>query len=325
MFHIKVSRRFCILAALFWVAVAAVPLVFQAGDGIALLPGELPPDSGYLVHLDRGPLPGGLPYPAPARLSPTESLGDNLPGFIPESIGRARWAFSLWLGEKIDREEENTYGFYNGPALKQKLHRVISRLKQVSLRPRDPGQFRILNTGDPEIIAEASSSTIYFGKAYLDLPPSEDELMFVAAHEIAHVEMNHTFSKAANVTGVRIRELLHTIKNRITSSLLSLDSREPGESFRETQNKIDWGLYSQAREREADLWGARIALAAGASPQGIKDTLDRFQASRERFKFMFQGRSSADNTIDTQTLTHPLPLTRLEYLEQALGPRFWDK
>jgi predicted Zn-dependent protease len=149
--------------------------------------------------------------------------------------------------------------------------------------------------------------------------------MFVAAHEIAHVEMNHTFIKAANVTELRIRELLHSIQNRITSSLLNLDGQAPEENFRETQNKIDQGRYSQTREREADLWGARIALAAGASPQGIKDTLDRFQASRERFYNMFQGRSSADNTLDTRTLTHPLPLTRLEYLEQALGPKFWEK
>jgi predicted Zn-dependent protease len=325
MFHRKVSRRVCILVALFWAAGVAVPLIFQAGGGIALLPGEIPPDSGYLVHLARRPLPSAIPHPASARSGLAKSLGANLPRFIPESIVSARWAFSLWLGEKIDVEEEKTHGFHNDPALKQKLHRIISRLKQVSLRPGDPVQFRILNTSDPEVIAEASSSTIYFGKAYLNLPPSEDELMFVAAHEIAHVEMNHTFSKAANVTGVRIQELLHSIQNRIASSLLNLDAQAPGESFRKTQNKIDRGRYSQAREHEADLWGARIALAAGASPQGIKDTLDRFQASRERFNYMYQSRTPTDDTLDTRTLTHPLPLTRLEYLEQALGPKFWDK
>ncbi len=323
MFHTKSSRRCCILAALFWAAGAAVLLAIPASRTLAFQ-SALPRDSAYLVHLDQVALPIGLRPHAPGPSGPAAALETLLPRFIPESIDRTRWAFALWFGEKIDQEAALDHGFHRDPALAWKLRRIIRRLKQVSLRPRMPVQFRILDTDDPEVIAETSSSTIYFGKAYLNLPPSEDELMFVAAHEIAHVEMDHTFLKAANMTDLQLRDLLHSVKNRIATSILQLDVHALEDNARKTRNEIERARYSRAREREADLWGARIALAAGASPEGIKGTLDYFQIRRERIEIR-RGRISPDDTLDTRTLTHPLPLSRLRYLEQALGPEFWKK
>ncbi len=310
--HMYASIRFLTLMVLLWITITLAPFVFSAG-GETVFFRNLPETNAPRAFSSIG---AGNPE--------TGGAGAVLPHFILDGIRRARWAFSLWLGEQIDQEQERTHGFHRDPARKRRLRRVIHRLKQTSLRPREPVQFRILDTDDPETIAEASSSTIYFGKAYLKLPPSEDELMFVTAHEIAHIELSHTFLKAANETGLQFRDFLHSFKNRIATSILNLDDPDAEENFRKTMNEIERGRYSRAREREADLWGARIALSAGASPKGIKETLDRFQASRKRHRLL-RGRIQPDNSLDTWTLTHPTPSARLKYLERALGLKFWEK
>lgn len=311
------------------VAAAATPLVISAARDAILPPDGSPQKYEYLVHLDQASLSNNSPRwsnvsPGTTMTPEPGKLGTFLPQFIPDGINRARWAFSLWLGEKIDQEEERTYGFHHDPALMRKLRQIITRLKQVSLRPQDPILFRILDTDDLEEIAEASSSTIYFGKAYLNLPPSEDELMFVTAHEMAHIELNHSFLKAANETNLKFRSILHSIKNRIASSIFLMNGPDPGENERKIRNEIERGRYSQAREREADLWGAKFAVAAGASPAGIKETLDRFQVSREQLQ-MIPAHAPAEGNLDTRRLTHPLPPSRLKFLEEALGPKFWEK
>lgn len=304
------------------------------GAGRLGAPAESLPETGHLIRLDQAPdqvswpRPTGDPPGAAAKLI-GPFLSNGLPRVIADTVQSARWRFSLWLGERIDREEARRHGFFHDPVLVRRPERILMRLKRHSLRPGDPILFRILDTDDPEQIARASSSTIYFGKAYLELAPSDDELMFVAAHELAHVEMGHTFSKAADETSFKFRRLLHSIQVHVASSILQSDRSAQKDHFgweptnRQRKEELKKKEDARSRERKADLWGARIALAAGAAPRGIKETLDRFQVSRER-RYKSWGIPMQEAELDTRELTHPLPLTRLRYLEQVFGPEFWN-
>ncbi len=229
---------------------------------------------------------------------------------------RLRDAFGGQISAEADAELESRYGFLKDPALEKRLTSIIDRLKRVSLRPTDPLKVRILNTDRITTIAAASATTVYFDKAYLDRHPSDDELMFVTGHELAHSELDHSVQFV-------VKDKLQ-LKLEDLEGLDRFNARDPRAfaAIREAAHAVVMGEYSREQELQADLLGAQVALNGGGSAKGIKKTLDWL---KQREQIREAHLDPAQKKLESITADHPTAQERLGWLEKALGEKFWEK
>jgi len=204
------------------------------------------------------------------------------------------------------------YGFVTDPALMQRLNALVNRLQVLSSRPGVPIQVRVLET-ESGMGASATATTIYFDKAYLDHTPSESELLFVAGHELAHVQLGH-FSET--IIG---RE---QDTQRLRKDLGQEGAATLGLRTKEALLKMRTGPWEQRQEEAADLLGAQQALEAGASPKGIHEAMLRMHEEEKTWtkKVAPDIQRYRDSLRD-----HAKPLDRLKTLETALGDKFWER
>ncbi len=204
------------------------------------------------------------------------------------------------------------YGFVTDPALMQRLTALVKRLQTLSTRPDVPVQVRVL-AQESEHGAFATATGIYFDKSYLDKNPSESELLFVAGHELAHVQLGH-FSETI-LGREQDTQRLHKDLGREGSAAL-------GWRAEDALLKMRTGPWEQRQEEAADLLGAQQALEAGASPNGIHEAMLRMEEDEKawRKKVAPDIQRYQDSLRD-----HAKPLDRLKTLETALGKKFWER
>lgn len=231
-------------------------------------------------------------------------------------LKRLREVFGAQISAEADAELKKRYGFYHAPVQTRSLSVMVEKLKKVSLRPGEKLNVRILDTSHLTTIAGATSTTVYYDRAYLDMKPSDNELMFVTAHELAHAELDHV--------------VLWVVNNKLQLKLQDLEgldrfnAKDPRvfTAIREAALKVVMGEYSREQEIQADVLGAKLALGAGASPAGIKETMDRLERlERKRMSKL----NPPERKLDRLTADHPTPKERLSVLERVLGSRFWEK
>ncbi|MFB0555176.1 MAG: M48 family metalloprotease [Phycisphaerae bacterium] len=120
----------------------------------------------------------------------------------PSILERLRHMRHRSAGEErarqFDQHIKDNYGFVNNPALSERIERLTERVRALSAYPDEPSHVRIIGRPrDPDKVsglengAWSTSDTIYFGIDYLEEGASDDEIMFVAGHEIAHVQRGH--------------------------------------------------------------------------------------------------------------------------------------
>ncbi|OGW47196.1 MAG: hypothetical protein A2V62_11825 [Nitrospirae bacterium RBG_19FT_COMBO_58_9] len=222
---------------------------------------------------------------------------------------------------RVDGENESryldglfgeAYGFVTDPALMQRLNALVNRLQVLSSRPDVPIQVRVLAT-ESGMGASATATTIYFDKAYLDHMPSESELLFVAGHELAHVQLGH-FSETIIGREQNTRQLHKNLGPEGAATL--------GERTKEALLKMRTGPWEQRQEEAADLLGAQQALEAGASPKGIHEAMLRMDEEEKTWASMVAPdiQRYRDSLRD-----HAKPLDRIKALETALGEKFWER
>ncbi|MBT3352989.1 MAG: M48 family metalloprotease [Nitrospinaceae bacterium] len=236
---------------------------------------------------------------------------------VSESMKNLRKGFSGILGHFMKETQETKYGFYRNPLLEKQISGMLALLRKNSLRPGNQIAFKILNTKKLTHIAATDGETIYIDKAYLDMKPSQDELMFVLSHEMGHADLDHLLLKLSHYAGLSFEEAYFPAR-------ISAKDPRVKKAIERTLHDIEVGQYSQDREREADLLGARTALAAGISPRGIKEFIDRMV----KLHGPSMKKGGRDLTREKQSIlksSHPQPLGRLRDLERALGRRFWER
>ncbi|MEE9276188.1 MAG: hypothetical protein V3V62_12855 [bacterium] len=223
--------------------------------------------------------------------------------FIIEALKILRKGFGALLDREAGALLREEIGFHREPALEKRLVRIVERLKRHSILPNDTLRVRILNSDGVAITAAAPAATaaatagaIYFVKGHLAEEPSGDELMFTAARAISHSDLGHPALAIASRLGLTFAEVRFPTKAGVREPKLRA-------ALREVAREVARGRYAPARMREADLMGARMALAAGASPRGIRET---FARARSRGFY-------------------PDAAERLRALEKALGLRLGEE
>jgi len=147
---------------------------------------------------------------------------------------------------------------------------------------------------------------VFVGRGLLDQMTSEDELAFVLGHEIEHIDHYHAAERIQ--IDAQLKNLNLDIVAAVAQIPLSL-----------------WQAgYSKEQEFEADREGLRIAAAAGYSPQGAVNLLDRWTQLHSEYVIHAETPTGELSQVAIEGLTgyfrtHPLPAERLAQVNEVIA------
>ena len=155
--------------------------------------------------------------------------------------------------------------------------------------------FRHMPGLGPNAIALPGGTIIITDELVTDFP-DPSVIAGVLAHEIGHVDEDHGLRQVYRSLGLFV--------------LISLIAGDTGPLLEDAL--LEGGLllsltYSRAFEREADLYGLRLAEAAGYDPAGLLD--------------FFQSLPDADETEAGWSSTHPASGERIDVIREWLSER----
>ena len=190
-------------------------------------------------------------------------------------------------------------------ALEQYVNQVGTRVAGHAHR-RLPWHFHLLR--DPNFLNAFAlpGGHIFIGSGLVNQMRSEDEMAFVLGHEIEHVDHYHAVER------VQVEARLHHWDLDAIGALAEIPM------------SLWQAGYSKDEEFEADREGLRIAAAAGYSPQGAVDQLQRWAKLEPEYS------AQAGTPIDEVSQlvfeglqgyfrSHPLPSERLAQVNAVIA------
>ncbi|MEC9490750.1 MAG: M48 family metallopeptidase [Halanaerobiales bacterium] len=127
---------------------------------------------------------------------------------------------------------------------------------------------------------------------------TEDQLAGLVAHEIGHAVEEHLTEDLERNLGLSILNLLF---NHFTDN-------EYQTMTNIAQNLIANG-YSREQEQESDIYAVDLMMRSGYDPQGLIELMKIFKENSNNFKLL------------EFTQTHPIPESRIEYLEDYIAQK----
>lgn len=217
-------------------------------------------------------------------------LGNQLRGLFD----RIRWLYQALGGtEEEEQAAESAVGERlaerflahapptPNPELQGRVRRVGERLAAKSSKRRFIVQ--VVEAAEANAYA-LPGGYIFLSRQLLEqLQPSDDELAFLIAHEMAHIVHKHPAEQAL------VDALLHSVR--------------PGHVLAELLAKG----YSREQELEADATGAEFMKAAGFRPEAAIRVLERLHARPQ------------PGLLKTYLSTHPPVEERCQHLSTRLG------
>ncbi len=189
------------------------------------------------------------------------------------------------------------WGTVDDPALQTRIEAMVRTIAAASDRPDVVFNVTILDT--PEINAAAlPGGFLLINKGLIDSMP-EDQLAFVLAHEVSHVQLRH-FATTLNMN--RALEVMN-----VADTAKSGEDRAAATSAYEEMAKMAHS-YARDLEMEADLYGMLYALRAGWP---VKSGIAAMATMRELVGEI--PKSEAEHS------DHPTFSDRIDQLNKGLG------
>jgi predicted Zn-dependent protease len=216
-----------------------------------------------------------------------------------------------YIGRAVAANIFERYAVWNGsPALTKYLNEICGAIVINSPRPEIYSGYHVAILDSAEVNAFATpGGHILVTRGLIACADSEDALAAVIAHEIGHIQLQHSIKAIKN--------------NRITNAILITGSsaaktlgndrvKELADVMDESVNEIistllDTG-YSRDQEFAADTAALALLAAAGYEPSGLADMIQLLEQKQES---IFGGFAK----------THPDPAQRLENVNKSL-PKF---
>lgn len=147
------------------------------------------------------------------------------------------------------------------PAQAERLQRMMLPLVRAMNNPRSPNQVKIGLIDDPAInAANAGGGEFYVTTGLLERA-SDDQLLAVLAHEVAHDDLGHVAKAQALGAGINIGALI-------------LDQIIPGSgAITPIAGELIFRGYTRKEEYAADAHGATLLERIGRDRQVMIDTL----------------------------------------------------
>ncbi len=210
------------------------------------------------------------------------------------------------IGRKTAREvETEEYHVFENEAQRQRITHLGQQIIPHTERPHLPYQFKLLDT--PEINAFAvPGGFIYVTRGMLEFVRTDEEMVAVLAHEIAHVAQRHGGEtlEALAVTQVAGELLLES-----QPDLADIYQTEGGQLATQFSAFLLHNGWSQQQEYEADEYGAIYMARAGYNPRDMVALLRRMQSEFE---------SEEPGIAEQLIQTHPPFADRIKWVEEVI-------
>ena len=208
------------------------------------------------------------------------------------------------LEERLGSEGCGTIEYYyrvdNNPELIAWVERVAAPLLKDTYRKNVNFKFRILDSTEVNAFA-SPNGYIYITTGLLDIIESDDELAFIIAHEMGHIEKKHSVINYRQRLAAMFFSALFLASN---------NNYEDSEKVLLTAVMTDLVLkgYSREQEKEADAVALSHLKRTGMDHLSYKMVMGKFTDMRQ-YKIY---------AIDKIFSTHPTPEKRIENLNKLL-------
>jgi predicted Zn-dependent protease len=241
------------------------------------------------------------------RLSDAVSQSSSAIGRAAEDITPEQ---EYYIGRAVGATLLTNFTLYTeNPALSAYLNRVCSAIVVNSSQPELYNGYHVAILDSPEINAFATSGGhIFITRGLLECVTSEDTLAAVIAHEIAHIQLQHSIkaikagriTNAVSVTGSSAVNLATegTAMEELTNTL--------HESVGDIMAVLVNSGYSQSQEFDADSLALSLLADTGYDPSSLITMLRVLQENLPKHPGGFNK-------------THPSPDKRISNAEKSLG------
>jgi predicted Zn-dependent protease len=230
-----------------------------------------------------------------------------------QAIGRAAEEITpeqeYYIGRAVAANILTTYRVYNGnPALTAYLNRICMAIVINSPRPDIYNGYHVNILDTNEINGFATpGGHIFITRGLIACAESEDALAGVIAHEIAHIQLQHSIKAIRNS---RITQALMITGLSAGGAAAGMDVRELTDVFNQSVGEIVNTMvnsgYSRDQEFEADATALSLMASAGYDPQSLLTMLRALQRNQ-------QGQTAGFGR------THPTPAQRITNAERTVG------
>jgi len=213
-----------------------------------------------------------------------------------------------YIGRAVAANILTTYTLYNGnPALTNYLNLICAAITINSPRPDVYNGYRVAILDSTEINAFATSGGhIFVTRGLISAARSEDALAAVIAHEVSHIQLQHSIKA---IKSSRITQAILVTGTSAAGAAIGMDVNELTDVFNETVGEIVLTLvnngYSQSQEFEADDTAMRLLASAGYNPAGLLDMLNALR--------------SVQTSSSGFGKTHPTPERRITNAQRSIG------
>jgi predicted Zn-dependent protease len=244
-------------------------------------------------------------------------IDQNTAGAITQSseaISRAAEEITpeqeYYIGRAVGANLLTTYRVYTGnPALTAYLNKICAAIAANSPKPEIFNGYHVLILDSNEINAFATSGGhIFVTRGLIACTDSEDALAAVIAHEIAHIQLQHSIKaiKTSRIT----QAIMITGASGANVAGQYLNVKELTDIFDESVGNIVSTLvnngYSQTQEFDADNMALSLLASAGYTPTCLIDMLQSLEKNQSKAPGGFNK-------------THPAPAQRISNVRNTIN------
>ncbi len=231
---------------------------------------------------------------AGAALNAGASVSKALEDITPEN--------EYYIGRAVAATILTNYKISNAPSKEAYLNKICQTLalNSENSEPFNGYHVKMLDSAEKNAFA-TSGGHIFVTKGLVDCTKSEDSLAGVIAHEMAHIQLQHSL-KAIKTS--RRGEAVFAV---IGAAATATDSEMAGAMNDLTNASMDAlnNGYSKSQEFDADTLALSLMASAGYNPSSMIDMLEELKLSK--------GKSSSG-----MYKTHPTPEQRISNVKSAL-------
>jgi len=238
---------------------------------------------------------------ASAISNSSDAIGSAAEEITPEQ--------EYYIGRAVAGNILSTYKLWNGnSALITYLNNICAAITINSPRPDVYNGYHVAILDSNEINAFATSGGhILVTRGLINASKSEDALAGVIAHEVAHIQLQHSIKA---IKSSRITQALLVTGTSAAGAATGMNVNQLTDVFNESVGEIVQTMinngYSQTQEYDADNKALSLMAGAGYNPQGLIDMLKELNA--------IQGKTSGGFNK-----THPSPAQRIANAEKSVG------
>ena len=213
-----------------------------------------------------------------------------------------------YIGRAVAANILTTYRLWNGnAALTAYLNNICAAITINSPRPDVYNGYRVAILDSNEINAFATSGGhIFVTRGLISAAKTEDALAGVIAHEVAHIQLQHSIKA---IKSSRITQAILVTGTSAAGAATGMDVRQLTDVLNESVGEIVQTLvnngYSQTQEFEADNTAMALMASAGYRPAGLIDMLGSLR--------------SVQTSGSGLGKTHPTPAQRIANAEKTVN------